>query len=1043
MTNNIKNIIQIADIHIRPINRHLEYQDVFKNLYDYLKTLNKNDTIVCICGDIFHSKDKLLSETIVIYYDFIYNLSILVDKVYIILGNHDLFKSINRYDMIYGISYISSNINSNIEVIRSSSIITYKNLDIVVSAINDSFIDFNSFKKSDTFKNNDTLSIHLYHGIVHKNNESFMGNVYKKESDFIDFDLTLLGDLHEHHFVDNTKKICYSGSLIQQNFKESLNKGIVHHFIEDNKINSKFIPIKNNTAFYTFFINSEGIVNKDFNVVSNYKYVNIRLLLELDPVDCTNQFLESITSEIKEHCNVVSITKQFKNIINKINTKTSQTISDNLESLDTEYNILNNILDTLTKDDSELKKDIIEYHNTLKKEIKFNEELVYTNNWSISCLEFENVFIYGNNYKNKIEFKDGIIGILGNNAIGKSCILHIIIYALFGYINKTKNVNNKTIINKFSKTFHIKLTIIMNNINYSIIRKNGKVKIRKSGNTLEEQVAFFKENIDLTCSTKTDTEKLIKETLGITNKDDFIFTNIVSNVLYKNIITMSNSELDDTLTNLFNTKIYKELFLVAKTKLKDLQNSKIEIESKISSYTQTLNSLSETNNELSFSCSKSKLISQRNSLIKDLNKINKELLAYKDTQFIKLSDTESYDSKIQVYENKLIQYNSHLNEIINSYTEDDLYKIPILKNNISKYDKTKFVYNQPESYDSSISYQEKIDNINNFINHNNENNSSGNIIDLKEINNLKKTLKNKTKPQELSIKEFLLIKSFFNNYIENCKISINEYNKNIVSILEEKLVNFTCCLNYSIYQEYLNSMETYNNLLQYKNYIDDKNHLILLQKNKEKSKLLKDKTNLEDSIKKIDIDLTKIELIEKHKSINTDKINVLKDELNELQKNIKIIDTYKNIVSDKYLPKFLLEQTIKQIQTEANEIIFTMCNLTVSFETFDTCKWNILIHKNDMNLGVQQCSGFENFIINVALKIIFDKYKFYSGIKMFFIDEGLDCVSEENYDKLDELFELLKTYYKTVIIISHNETLKSKIEHSINIQSDFICSKIV
>lgn len=1056
MKNNIKNIIQIADIHIRPLNRHLEYQDVFENLYIYLKTLVKKETIVCICGDIFHTKDKLLSETIIIYHDFINQLSKLVDKVYIILGNHDLFKSANRYDMVYGISYISTNKLTNVEIVRNSCILTYKNLDIIVSAINDSFISFQEYQQyKETNENQENLSIHMYHGIVHKNKETFMGNVYKTESDFIDFDLTLLGDLHEHHFVDTTKKICYSGSLIQQNFKESLDKGVVHFTLNKNKIFSEFVPIKNNNVFYTFNINSEGILNKDFDVVSKYQEVNIRLLLELDPIDCTNQFLESIISEIKDHCNVVSITKQFKNIINKINTKINESFlsketllldneQDNLNINQTEFNILNNILDKMVEDDVELKKNIIEYHKILKKEIDYKEELIYTNTWNITSIEFENVFIYGENYKNKIEFKDGIIGVLGNNAIGKSCILHIIIYGLFGYINKTKNVNNKTIMNKFSKTFYIKLNITMGNCNYSIIRKNGKVKVRKTGNTIEEQLQFLQDDLEITCSTKTDTEKLIKETLGITTKDDFIFTNIISNVLYKNIITMSNADLDETLSNLFNTRIYKDLFIEAKTRLKKLQISKIEIESQLSSYTQTLNGLSQTQDNITVSYSKSKLISQRNVLIKQLNSVNKELSNYKSTTFIKLNDTETYTSKIQVFENKLSQYHTHLNEIINSFTEDDIKKLPILKNNTSKFDKSNFVYNEPESYNSTIDYKEKVANINNYIHHNSENSETEeNKLNLKEINLLKKSLKSKTKPQDLNGKEFLLIKQFFENYIENCKKSVNDYNKNIISILEEKLIEFEECLNYNIYQEYLIKMKEYNNLLQYKNYIDDKNFLLLLKENKQKSELLEVKSELESSIKNIDIELTKIELLEKHKTINIDKINLLKEELDTLQKNIKIVDTYKNLVSDKYLPKFLLEQTIKQIQKEANEIIFTMCNLTISFETLDTCKWNILIHKNDMNLGVQQCSGFENFIINIALKIIFDKYKFYSGIKMFFIDEGLDCVSEENYDKLDDLFELLKTYYKTVIIISHNETLKSKIEHCINIQSDFICSKIV
>ena len=59
---NIKYIIHLADIHIRRTNERLEeYKQVFDNLQIDLNNLNidPNNSLIIICGDIFHDKELL------------------------------------------------------------------------------------------------------------------------------------------------------------------------------------------------------------------------------------------------------------------------------------------------------------------------------------------------------------------------------------------------------------------------------------------------------------------------------------------------------------------------------------------------------------------------------------------------------------------------------------------------------------------------------------------------------------------------------------------------------------------------------------------------------------------------------------------------------------------------------------------------------------------------------------------------------------------------------------------------------------------------
>ena len=65
-------IYHISDIHIRPLKRHNEYNEVFNNLYSFLEKDISGNNIIAITGDIFHEKDLLKPETIVICRNFIH-----------------------------------------------------------------------------------------------------------------------------------------------------------------------------------------------------------------------------------------------------------------------------------------------------------------------------------------------------------------------------------------------------------------------------------------------------------------------------------------------------------------------------------------------------------------------------------------------------------------------------------------------------------------------------------------------------------------------------------------------------------------------------------------------------------------------------------------------------------------------------------------------------------------------------------------------------------------------------------------------------------
>jgi len=1078
------NFYQISDIHIHPLQRHDEYKECFNKLYTQISKTQNN--IIFLCGDILHVKDKLLSETIILLDEFISNLCERSSHVFMIPGNHDCFKSADRLDSIIGLVKIKKYSNFTYipysKVIRASE---YLKFNVVHNHFSGEFYSYD-FLNQNNLIDKSYPTICLYHGYVTKDESFFYGKKSKSSLDFIGYDYVMLGDTHRHHFV--TENIVYSGSLIQQNFGETITKGYIHwkYNKKTGRYNAEFIELENDNNVYLnvyidkeckpYLINKIGSCKKEEALTEESellnsthikffkKITNIKYILDLNPLECNSVKMEEITENIKK---LVGLKEDNNKIQIYISSKEFSTPLDvtSLSNLDdaivdnNKQNVLNNneknlieyILTNLFKSkiDEKVIQEILQIHSEEKQKLNYTEEK-YIHSWHINELQFRNVFIYGDDNYNIIKFNKNnqIIGILGNNAIGKSCILYVIIYALFGYISKTQNYQNKHILNKLSKEYYIKLSITLNDTQYYIIRKSNKIRQRKTGASLEETVFFLRGKTsdsesesdveDLSASSKTQTELLIKTTLGITNKDDFTFTNIISNIMHKNILTMTNSELDDIMMNLFNTKIYKLLFQKTKDTLKELEIDKRVCENSLTNF-NTDDCFIYTEKDLQLNQKKYNDLSKKEKLI------NSTLSKYSIQIKNKFNNVDkmTLESSIAILKNKLEQLSfTKRNDLDNLTIEELNFNIKILKQEIMKYGNEIKHCDKPEYYDEELDYIKLIEEIENYIESNKIENLkiNTNFLQLEDITSIRSEL---IKTNILSENVHEKLKTFFSNYITNSKYLISSNIQKKIDKLNKKCEEYKLCLDYKNYADYLHLNAQYSGLKRHKEYVEMENEYNLLLDVLEYSKIHDILSKYLAEKQEINEKIIKIKFYLENNTKSQDFKNEVSEKLIEISNKIYIYSLYKELMSDKYLPKLILQKTIESIQEEANKIIFTLCNLSLEFQTTDSFKWNLVIHKNGIILGPEQCSGYERFIINIAIKIIFDKYKFYSGIKMFFIDEGLDCIAEENYDKIDILFGLLKKYYNTVIIISHNEALKSKVERIIEIESNYLCSKIV
>ncbi len=269
--NNIKKIVHIADIHIRTFRMHDEYNEVFQNLYsslrEELKDFKYDEVRIVIVGDLVHQKITISNEQLMLCCDFLQKLSEIAPLI-VVAGNHDLLE--NNKDRLDSITPIIQFLkNENIKYYKES--ICYEDENVVWC--NYSIFEENKRPNIEESKeiNKDKLHIGLFHGplIGARTDIGYEFEHGTALEHFDGCDVVMLGDIHKiQEFNYRGIPIRYSGSLIQQNFGESIvNHGYSLWDLETKTI--VHVEIPNENVFYQFKITSaDDIVNDNEKLIN-------------------------------------------------------------------------------------------------------------------------------------------------------------------------------------------------------------------------------------------------------------------------------------------------------------------------------------------------------------------------------------------------------------------------------------------------------------------------------------------------------------------------------------------------------------------------------------------------------------------------------------------------------------------------------------------------------------------------------------------------------------------------------------------------------
>ena len=1017
----------IADIHIRNFRYHDQYKKIFKNLFESIK--QEQVEVIVVAGDIAHTKTQLSPEYFKLATSFFNGLrsSTFVKKIIIIPGNHDgNLKNLDREDAIAPVIDAINYNNSPFIFLRNSEKYSYKNIDFYHLSI---FDRINQQLEPD---DDSRINIALYHGAI-KGAKTDLGWEVEhgdNESDlFKNFDYGMLGDIHKsNQSIDILEKFRYPGSLVQQNFGEHQTKGyLVWDIYSKYNFDCKFIEIDNPNPF----------VEVIYNPLEDYKFKKgSKVKIHFQDSYLLSE-VSTITKAMQKTFELESISYYILPLSDSVKADYFLKESDNLN--DVYYQ--NKLIESFHKD---LDKDKLEKIFIFNKELNSNlakQDKNFGTVWKLNIIEWNNFFKYGKNNKINFEKLNGIVGIFGKNYSGKSSIIDIILFGLFGSISKETR-KNIDLINSNEKQASLSIIFTIGKTEYCVERDIEKIGSGRTSINYSSRSNKLLPWIDINNEySKIEIQKQIIKNVG--SLDDFKNTAFSSQFGFLEFVNLKSSGRKEIFSRFLGLEIFQDLF-------QETQEIFQEIKTKIKIYesdglTDNLDLLEGTLDGFSL------------ILEKEQKKLN--LLVEED---IKIKNNIER-IKIDLSNIKINVSNENKEELIKELKKQK--EINIIEN--ISLDKIK------KEYDDMAFSLNKIKNLLNKIDINN----------IKENERLNKENRQNLlllkKDKEYSDKHINILKNDIKNIspcdesYEKCQFSCNK-NK-LKEKLKESIEKNNEILkeieNIKIDDSFKDLIEKYNSFCDKSNELQTNIHKLKSEILLKESKISKieDKINelslIIEDIKKQEILYKKnillkdelLECIDKSKNIQSD-IKCINDKILDLRKQIIILEEKRKIIEDRNdklnklyndfeilklfrdavhkngIPTIIIKNKVAALEKEINIILSMVAPFKIILQLTNNKIDILLINNIGSERPIELASGAEQTITALAIKLALYEVALIPKSDIFILDEPGHSLDENSMKNFTKMLDYIRTKFRAVLLITHLDSLKDHVDSIIDIQ---------
>ena len=1036
-------IAHIADTHIKNLKFHYEYKIVFDRLYETLR--NENVDYIVHCGDIAHTKTQISPEFVELCSDFFSNLASIA-PTYIILGNHDgNLRNSTRQDALTPI--VKALNLPNLHLLKNAGeIVVEPDLALNVLSV---FDEDNWVKPSDPSR----INIALYHGAVSGVKTDTGWVMEHGDHDigvFAGHDYAMLGDIHKtNQILDTEGRVRYAGSTVQQNHGETNDKGFLIWEIEDkNTFSVKHHILRNPKPFVTIELTPSGRMPRGTRIpagsrlrlVSNN---NLPLDIMRKAVDVAKHRFtpESITflNRAAGERGTVDIGTGFK--------------VENLRDKGVQEDLIREYLKDYNPTEEVVQK-VFELNRKYNSKIEETEEVARNINWTINKFEWDNLFNYGEG--NSIDFTNlnGIVGIFGKNFSGKSSVIDGLLYTMFNTTSKNER-KNYNIINQHKKDCRGMVELQIGDKTFTIERTSEKyVKKLKGVVSNEARTDLDFEGSDpcsvnlmsLNGTTRNETDAHIRKRFGTI--EDFLLTSMSSQLDSLSFIKEGSTRRKEILAKFLDLEIFERKFKLAHEDSVDLKG--------------VLRRLSDVNYDNDIAIAEV----QRDEAQKELDRetiMCDELRKNLSTLELEYTEIENQIDSIPAERldiKVLLESRSNLEKRI----ADTATNIVELKQEIIGYE------DQLKEYDDFLT---TID-IEDLLEQKKQYDHFKILYD--DTVNAARLMDNDYK--SLSKKLELLEDIPCGNKFRECRfirdanlaaVCLPELEVEIVGKIEEAKTYKDKYISVNSV-EMIELIERYNRVVIKKNnleiekrdnkvsieklYAKIRNHKNDLLETKEKIDLYEDKKELIRNIENLLIESDRIEknvgaaksdiivyeddINQHHRTIGSleQKVTALQEkkvEFESIREEFAAYDLFMRCAHSNGIAYDIIKKRLPVINEEIAKIISNVVDFEVFFQE-NGRKLDVFIkHPRHDARPIEMGSGAEKTIAAMGIRLALLSISNLPKGNIFILDEPGTALDAENMEGFIRILQLIKMYFKTVILISHVDSLKDIVDVEITI----------
>ena len=1030
----MKRIAHISDTHIRNLKYHMEYNHVFKEIYDSLK--QEQPDYIVHTGDLAHTKTQLSPEYFEMASNFLKNLADIAPTI-IILGNHDgNLKNGDRQDAVTPI----------IDALQHPRLTLLKSAGEYSPEPGLTFNVLSVFDRDhwQSPSNDNSINIALYHGAIQGCQVGSGFRLDHGEDDisiFDEFDYAMLGDIHKIQMMNFDGTIWYAGSTIQQNFGESQLKGYLMWNIRGKLAHSVEKRLfRSPRPFVTVQITEDGQLphadvprNSRLRLVSEHNLPRARLtrLQDYAQTKWSPMSVQLLNKALKTDAEGGTLLK-----------------TENIRDQNTFEKYMSQFLESSQLDDDTRERAMEIARDYFKRHVQ--TDVSRNVMWSLKNVSWDHLFNYGKG--NTIDFTklNGLVGIFGKNYSGKSSIIDA---ALFGLFNTTSKGERKNvhIINQNHDKAKCRVEIGVGDETYKITRTIEKTKTSAKTNLDFSRVSADSISESKNGTTRSGTDNNIQSTIG--NYRDFIMTSLSAQHDSFGFINEGSTKRKEILAKFLDLEIFDEMHKAVKKdssemrgRIKHLNGVDWEKKRKKAGieYSEIIDEINAKTTQCEKHTKRLKVLNEEQSLIEDQVKAASKREVDIDSVTLMLSKAQK----------GLVKTQKELEALSHQITSEEL-KIKVLETSLAgaetaaskAQDTIDFLAHMDQEIENKAlnlrksgrkqaSLQSKIDILhdheydpdckfccdNEFVKRAEE--AKIEIVEInKQVNSRTITLttlqKNRSEYKDSDqlaiINRFESVKSDLEKLRRSLKTKELQLEnlKGKVSLCEHTIPKHKDDISY-----YNDNIEAYENLSSLRRDLQAINKSITI-KDKACKTCQKQLLNLmseKGSTKR---------LIEEAKE---GIVKVKNAERDYIAYDLFVQATHPNGIS-----YGVIKSMLSVINAEISAVLSSIVDFEVTIANDDSSLEIYLRHPKHDPRPLSMGSGAEKTIASMAIRLALISVSSLPRPDFFILDEPATALDAEHMEGFVRLLQMIKAHFKTVLLITHLESLKDVVDKTIDI----------